>query len=186
MPQRIPIAEKTKLEILGRANNRCCVCQTPFVHFHHLDGDPTNNDVENIVPLCPNCHGQAHSQSTMTTNLTPNRLRALRDRWYAYCDKRKEGSSIGANALLRLQNLVNSLGLADHSWKKMFALVDPRYANMSRDQIINHVFSTSNRDDLAAALDTVKNMYGSKWDDPDLLRKFKLVCNAFGFEYEEL
>jgi hypothetical protein len=48
------------------------------------------------------------------------------------------------------------------------------------------VFSTSNRDDLAVALETVKNMYGSKWSDDRLLQEFKAVCNAFGFEFEDL
>jgi hypothetical protein len=113
-------------------------------------------------------------------------LKALRDRWYDYCDNRKDASTISGSGLLRLKNLVNALGYADHSWKKMFSTVDPNYAGMSRDEIINRVFSTSNRDDLAVALETVKNMYGSKWSDERLLQKFKAVCNAFGFEFEDL
>jgi hypothetical protein len=121
----------------------------------------------------------------LTTNLTPSRLRVLRDRWYSYSEKRKEGSGISANALLRLKNLVNSLGYADHSWKKMFSMVDPNYGSMIRDDIINRIFSTSNRDDLVVALETVKNMYASKWSDPPLLHKFQIVCNAFGIEYDE-
>lgn len=69
----------------------------------------------------------------------------------------------------------------------MFSTVDPNYADMSRDEIINRVFSTSNREDLAVALETVKNMYGSQWDvDRRLQQKFKAVCNAFGFEFEDL
>ncbi len=119
-------------------------------------------------------------------NLTPSRLKAVRDRWYDYCDNRKDASTIGASGLLRLKNLVNALGYADHSWKKMFSTVDPNYADMSRDEIINRVFSTSNREDLAVALETVKNMYGSKWSDERLLQKFRAVCNAFGFEFQDL
>ena len=57
---------------------------------------------------------------------------------------------------------------------------------MSREDIINRVFSTSNRADLVVALETVKNMYSSKWSEPALLDKFKLVCNAFGIDYDEL
>lgn len=116
----------------------------------------------------------------------PSRVKALRDRWYIYCEARKDASTIGASALLRLKNLVNELGLADHSWKKMFSMVDPKYAGMSRDEIIDRVFSTSNREDLAVALETVRSMYLSNWSDHRLLRKFKAVCNAFGFEFEDL
>lgn len=183
---RVAVPEQLKSEILSRTNNRCCVCQTPFVQLHHLDGDPSNNDLDNIAPVCPNCHNQAHSNSALTLNLTPARLKAIRDRWYAYCENRKDAFPVGASALLRLKNLVNDLGSADHSWKKMFSTVDPGYKEMSRDEIMNRVFSTSNRDDLAVALQTVKSMYGSKWEDNRLLHKFKVVCNAFGFDFDEL
>jgi hypothetical protein len=183
---RRPIPEDLKSEILSRSNNRCCICQTPFVVFHHIDEDPSNNDFDNIAPLCPNCHSQTHSHGTMTVNLTASRLKALRDRWYSYCENRKDASIISGSALLRLKNLVNALGSADHSWTKMFSTVDPNYADMSRDEIINRVFSTSNRDDLGVALETVKHMYGSKWNDERFLKKFKDVCNAFGFDFEEL
>jgi hypothetical protein len=68
----------------------------------------------------------------------------------------------------------------------MFSTVDPNYASLNRDEIINRVFSTSNHDDLVAALSTVKSMYGSKWSDPPLLEKFSTVCNAFGIGVDEL
>jgi hypothetical protein len=186
MGTRTAVPEELKSEILSRSNNRCCVCQTPFVVLHHIDEDPSNNDIDNIAPLCPNCHSQAHSKSMLTTNLTASRLKVLRDRWYSYCENRKEGSRISANAVLRLKNLVISLGYADHAWKKMFSTVNPNYADMNRDGIINMVFSTSNRDDLVVALETVKNMYASKLSDPPLLYKFQQVCNAFGIGYDEL
>jgi len=183
---RTAVPGDLKSEILSRSNNRCCVCQTPFVQLHHIDGDPSNNDIDNIAAVCPNCHTQAHSKSTLTVNLTAPRLKILRDRWYSYCENRRETSGVSASALLRLKNLVNALGYADHSWKKMFSTVDPNYAEMSRDEIINRVFATTNRDDLLVALDTVKNMYSSKWSEPLLLQKFQLVCNAFGIGLDEL
>lgn len=187
MKTRTPIPEDVKCDILSKSNNRCCICQTPFVQFHHIDEDPSNNEPDNIAPLCPTCHGQAHSHSALTVNLTPSRVRGLRDRWYAYCEARKDASAIGASALLRLKNLVNDLGLADHSWKKMFSTIDPNYAGMSRDEIVKRVFSTSNREDLEVALETFKSMYRSQWSvDRRLEQRFKAVYNAFGFEFEEL
>lgn len=105
--------------------------------------------------------------------------------WYVYCENRKEASVISASATLRLKNLVNVLGEANISWKKMFSTVDPHYADMNRDEIISSVFSTSNRDDLFVALETVKGMYGSKLNGK-LLEKFKEVCNAFGIDFDEL
>lgn len=179
MAMRKAVPEEIKSEILSLANNRCCDCQTPFVQLRHTDGDPSNNDIDNIAPLCPYCHSQAHSQNMLTTNLTASRLKTLRDRWYSDCENRKEGSGVSENALLKLKNLV-------HSWRKMFSTVNPEYADMSREDIISRIFSTSNRDDLAVALETVKNINRSKWSDPHLLHKFQVVCNAFGIGYDEL
>lgn len=160
--------------------------QIPFVQFHHIDEDPSNNDFDNIAPLCPNCHSQAHSKNALTVNLTPSRLKAMRDSWYKYCENRKAASIISGSALLRLKNLVNELGLAEHSWKKMFSTIDPEYEGLNRDEIMNRVFSTTNRDDLTVALATVQGMYGGKWNDERLLQKFKAVCYAFGIDFEDV
>ena len=108
---RTRMLEKLKSEVISKSNNRCCVCQTPFIQFHHIDENPSNNDIDNIAPLCPNCHSQAHSRTAMTVNLTRTRLKSVRDRWYAYCEDRKDASTISASGLLRLKNLVNVLGL---------------------------------------------------------------------------
>ena len=122
----------------------------------------------------------------MTTNLTPERVVNLRDRWYAYCERRRDVSRIGPNAMLKLKNFVRSLGLAKYGWARTFADVDPAYEKLSRDEIINHVFATSNRDDLVTYLDTVKQMYQIPSQDDQVIQRFAAVCNAFGVSYEEL
>jgi len=86
----------------------------------------------------------------MTVNLTDERVKALRDRWYAYCERRQEYSGIGQNSMLKLKNFVRSMGSAQYGWARTFADVDPAYRDMTREEIINHVFSSSNRDDLVA------------------------------------
>ncbi|HOE63823.1 MAG TPA: hypothetical protein PKW18_11845 [Candidatus Sumerlaeota bacterium] len=184
--KRTKIPKSVENEILSRSNNRCCICQTPFIQFHHVDENPSNNAIENIAPLCPNCHTQAHSTGKLAVNLTSKRIITLRDKWYNYCQCRKDGSNISINALLKLKNLVRLLGLADHSWSKTFGTIDPSYKQMSPDEIIDRVFSTSNRDDLTTYLDTIRGMYASKLNDISILDKFKKVCNAFGIDYDEL
>ena len=63
---RVNPSEKLKIDILSLCNNRCCICQTPFIIIHHIDKNPSNNDLDNLAPLCPNCHAQAHSTSKLT------------------------------------------------------------------------------------------------------------------------
>jgi hypothetical protein len=54
----------------------CCGIETwnnlPIVmQLHHIDGDPTNNTIENLQILCPNCHSQTDTYCKSThTNST--------------------------------------------------------------------------------------------------------------------
>ena len=186
MSNRKSIPEKLRIEVMSKANNRCCVCQTPFFQIHHLDGDPSNNDPDNLAPLCPNCHDQADLKRPLSNRLTADRIRALRDRWYAYCEARKVGSNVSANAVLKMKNFQRSMGYADISWRRTFSSIDPSYGKMSPNEIIDRVFSTTNPDDLATYLETVKNMYRSKLVKEENLKKFKQVCAAFGVDYDIL
>ncbi len=186
MANRISLPENLRSEIITKCNNRCCVCQTPFIIIHHIDENSANNDVDNLVPLCPNCHSQAHSKSQLTMNLTPPRIKLLRDKWYEYCEKRKEGAPISPNAILKVKNFVRSVGYAQYGWAKTFAALDPSYRSLTVDQIIERVFSTTNRDDVVTYLETMKHMYQNVLHHEPNLVKFKNLCNAFGVDYEEI
>ena len=186
MPKRVPLKELVKLEIISRCNNRCCVCQTPFVQIHHIDGDPSNNDFDNLAPLCPNCHDQAGLKRPLSIRLTPERIKKLRDMWYAYCEKRKEGISISANAILKMKNFRRSVGWPADGWAKTFKSIDPSYEKLTVNEIIDRVFLTSNPDDLKTYLETVKYMYRNRLRNEQNLRKFKDMCNSFGIDYDDL
>jgi len=48
-----------------------------YIEVHHIDGDRTNNDLENLTVLCKKCHGNAHSSNDQPPYLpekgfTPN------------------------------------------------------------------------------------------------------------------
>lgn len=70
--------------ILVKSRHTCCICHTGRVtaQIHHADGDPSNNDEENLIPLCPNCHARAESEYGMTRNYSPEQLRMYRDGWF--------------------------------------------------------------------------------------------------------
>lgn len=43
--------------------SKCVVCGfTAVVEVHHRDKDRSNNDLNNLVPLCPNCHSMIHKK----------------------------------------------------------------------------------------------------------------------------
>ena len=50
--------ESVQEEILRRQNHRCNVCRSLLttVDFDHVDGDNSNNSINNCQALCPACH----------------------------------------------------------------------------------------------------------------------------------
>jgi hypothetical protein len=195
--------------VLLKSARRCSLCfhlsgdlREKLGQIAHLDQNPSNSAEDNLAFMCFDHHSLYDSTTSQHKNYTLSEVRASRRRLYeAILQNRHAAGSrsaatvvrpdsqergVPSNALLKLKNLVNSLGDADHSWKKMFGTMDLSYSNMSRNEIMDKVFSTSDRDQLVMALETVKSMYGSKWGDPLKLQKFKTVCGAFGIRYEEL
>ncbi len=62
MPKRKKIPPKTQKKIRIKNLAVCCVCKERGIgtNFHHIDGNPTNNDEENIALLCVQEHDQHH------------------------------------------------------------------------------------------------------------------------------
>lgn len=63
-------------QVKMKANWHCIACGDPHSHsniltVHHLDRDPQNCDLSNLVALCQRCHLQLHG-----LNLTPAAARA--------------------------------------------------------------------------------------------------------------
>jgi len=54
--ERVQIPSRTRVAVLREFNHRCAMCGEDGPQIHHIDEDPTNNDPQNLLPLCPNCH----------------------------------------------------------------------------------------------------------------------------------
>lgn len=53
---REAIPKKLKDALLDEYDHRCAVCGGDRPHVHHIDEDAGNNELQNLLPLCPNCH----------------------------------------------------------------------------------------------------------------------------------
>jgi hypothetical protein len=60
----------------------CNSGEDKIVEVHHLDGDRNNNNVLNLVPLCPTHHKYWHSRYKSN----------VEDKIYLYIEKIKTGS----------------------------------------------------------------------------------------------
>lgn len=180
--------KELRTELIAGSSNCCCICQTPFIHAHHIDLDNKNDTLDNLAPLCPNHHSLAHAKSNMFLNLTPERIRAIRDKWYEYVENRKQnlGLNLGVGRL-KIKNFVWSRSTqeyATHSWASVFASLDEGYRKMKVGEIIDRVFSSSNPDELKTYLQSVKTMYAVVLKKEEVQKEFKEICNAFGFDYD--
>jgi len=70
--RRKSIPQSLQKELLLRCKGKCELCGLDLhksrvkPHFHHRDGNPSNNKPSNLIVLCPNCHTKVHSRLEKT------------------------------------------------------------------------------------------------------------------------
>jgi hypothetical protein len=56
---------------LDAKSERCSECgSTSNIVVHHVDGDRSNNDLANLIPLCRSCHSKVHTCADGFEHLT--------------------------------------------------------------------------------------------------------------------
>jgi len=59
--QRKSVSALMSKKLFQEAGNRCPFCDVADVavlEIHHIDGDPSNNKIENLIVVCGNCHSK--------------------------------------------------------------------------------------------------------------------------------
>jgi len=59
--ERIPVPEEIRAKLFLWCARHCCFCGkacTINIEIHHIDGDASNNDEDNLIPVCFDCHGE--------------------------------------------------------------------------------------------------------------------------------
>jgi len=55
---------------INHYGGECQVCSDrENILVHHRDGDRSNNDLDNLIPLCESCHGKVHGRSNEVPEL---------------------------------------------------------------------------------------------------------------------
>ena len=61
---------KIRPAVLMRDGNQCCLCNDSGKQVHHIDGDKQNNEIENLVTLCRQCHAWVgHRRTTWSETI---------------------------------------------------------------------------------------------------------------------
>src|SRR5256885_8088481 len=72
--KRTAISAAIAEQVLFDADLSCCVCQERGNHVHHLDENPSNNELANLVLLCFLHHDEVTAKGGLSRRLTPNLL----------------------------------------------------------------------------------------------------------------
>lgn len=78
--RRVPAVEE---EALFRADHTCCVCREKGkpVQVHHIDGNPSNNDPDNLAVVCLECHSRITGTGGLGRAYTPGEVRRYKRAW---------------------------------------------------------------------------------------------------------
>lgn len=80
---RVKIPESLEAEVLFKSDLKCCVCRKRGDHIHHIDGNPSNNNIENLVFLCFPHHDEATITNSLRKKLRPKTIIKFRIQHYA-------------------------------------------------------------------------------------------------------
>jgi len=93
LPKKRPrIPNKTEDELLVKCKHSCCMCERFGVEVHHIDGNPSNNREDNLIPLCSNCANLAHVNfppAARIHGISPAQLRLYKKNWIEKCNSLK-------------------------------------------------------------------------------------------------
>lgn len=91
MPKREKIPVSLSDRVLFECNRTCCICQTPgkTAQIHHIDHDSSNNDFNNLIVVCLECHSDIHTKKSFGRNWTVGQLKKYKDEWTDVVKKRR-------------------------------------------------------------------------------------------------
>lgn len=89
---RPKIPDGIRAELKYRCQLMCCVCEGKKKgdHIHHLDGDPSNNDIDNLVLLCYDHHNEASVTNSLSTTLSRADIVKFKVEWESTVEQERK------------------------------------------------------------------------------------------------
>jgi hypothetical protein len=99
---RIEIPQNVAAELLFLADRTCCVCRQRLrpVQIHHIDGDPTNNVIENLAVLCFDCHRETQIRGGFDRKLDAAQIQLYKLDWNRRIETQRSATNLRASPLL--------------------------------------------------------------------------------------
>jgi hypothetical protein len=93
---RVPVPDEMAAEALFLADRTCCVCHESGkqVQLHHVDEDPSHNELDNLAVLCLECHAQTQFSGGFGRKLNANLVRRYRAHWLSVVELRRNAEAL--------------------------------------------------------------------------------------------
>jgi len=115
--KRPPIPKDVEDRLLVSCKHSCCICERWGVEIHHIDGNPSNNQEDNLIPLCGHCAGLAHVDfppAARIHGISPDQLKLYKKNWIEKCASKTPSNVPELNAiketLLEIKGSIDKLG----------------------------------------------------------------------------
>jgi hypothetical protein len=81
--RRRTVSQETVDELMFRNRHTCCICHdsSKHVQIHHIDGNPSNNDIDNLAVLCLDCHSRVSGDLGLGRRFTPGEIWKYKREW---------------------------------------------------------------------------------------------------------
>lgn len=89
---RIPIDGNLAAQVLYDSDRTCCVCNNKgkSVQIHHIDEDPSNNNITNLAVLCLQCHEETQIKGGFGRKLDAPQIIKFRTEWLNRVKSRRQ------------------------------------------------------------------------------------------------
>lgn len=90
--KKAPIPEEIANEILFLCDHTCCKCTVrgKTIQIHHIVEEPRNNAIENLAPLCLECHNETMITGGFGRHLNAGLVTKYRGEWIERVKNRKK------------------------------------------------------------------------------------------------
>jgi len=96
-------------KLLFESRYTCCVCRdiSGGIIVHHIEkySESHSHDEDNLVVLCLNCHGEAHTTRELQLNLNRDRLRQSKKLWLEPVKQLDNREALSANPEYSYQSI---------------------------------------------------------------------------------